>query len=122
MAGGSAVSWDNAVNQTMQEFGKKSYNFFTCNCHSFVANCMNRMAYKGSTRWNLVEVLVLVLVRGTFVNFTGFLRAYVPFVAVMSLGFWMAGWVFFFFWCGFTSLLLGWFTFGTYAFGGIIDC
>lgn len=83
---------------------------------------MNRMAYKGSTRWNLVEVLVLVLVRGTFVNFTGFLRAYVPFVAVMSLGFWMAGWVFFFFWCGFTSLLLGWFTFGTYAFGGLIDC
>lgn len=122
LAGGSAISWDNAVNQTMLEFGKKSYNFFTCNCHSFVANCMNRMAYKGSTRWNLVEVLVLVLVRGTFVNFTGFLRAYVPFVAVMSLGFWMAGWVFFFFWCGFTSLLLGWFTFGTYAFGGIIDC
>lgn len=119
---GTSISWDDAVAGTMQTFGRKSYNFFTCNCHSFVANCMNRMAYAGSMKWNLMDVLLLALVKGEFVNFTGFLRAYVPFVVVMTFGLYMAGWAFFFFWAGFAGLLIGWFTYGTYAFGGLIDC
>jgi hypothetical protein len=119
---GMAYSWDDAVSRSVQVFGRKSYNFFTCNCHSFVANCMNRMAYGGSTGWNLVDVLLLALVKGEFVSVEGFLRAYVPFVVVMSIGLYLAGWAFFFFWAGFAALLLGWFTYGTYAFGGYIDC
>lgn len=83
---------------------------------------MNRMAYGGHTNWNLVDVLLLALVQGEFVDFTGFLRAYVPFVAIMTLGLFMADWVYFFFWAGFATLLLGWFIYGTYVFGGYIDC
>ncbi|KAG0578698.1 hypothetical protein KC19_4G043300 [Ceratodon purpureus] len=119
---GMAYSWDDAVSRSVQVFGKKSYNFFTCNCHSFVANCMNRMAYGGSTNWNLVDVLLMALVKGEFVNFEGFLRAYIPFLVIMNIGLYIAGWAFFFFWAGFAALLLGWFTYGTYAFGGYIDC
>lgn len=119
---GMAYSWDDAISRSVQVFGRKSYNFFTCNCHSFVANCMNRMAYGGHTNWNLVDVLLLALVQGEFVDFTGFLRGYVPFVAIMTLGLFMADWVYFFFWAGFATLLLGWFIYGTYVFGGYIDC
>nr|XP_024401639.1 protein REVERSION-TO-ETHYLENE SENSITIVITY1-like isoform X2 [Physcomitrium patens]PNR35799.1 hypothetical protein PHYPA_021649 [Physcomitrium patens] len=121
-AAGMAYSWDDAISRSVQVFGRKSYNFFTCNCHSFVANCMNRMAYGGHTNWNLVDVLLLALVQGEFVDFTGFLRGYVPFVAIMTLGLFMADWVYFFFWAGFATLLLGWFIYGTYVFGGYIDC
>jgi hypothetical protein len=119
---GMAYSWDDAVSRSAQVFGRKLYNFFSCNCHSFVANCLNRMAYGGYTNWNLMDVLLLALVKGQFVDYTGFLRAYVPFVAVMSFGLYMAGWAFFHFWAGFAFLLIGWFTYGTYAFGGYIDC
>lgn len=119
---GMAYSWDDAVSRSVQVYVKKQYNFFTCNCHSFVANCMNRMAYGGHTNWNLIDVLLLALVQGEFVDYYGFLRAYLPFIAVMSFGLFMAGSAFFFFWAGFACLLLGWFTYGTYAFGGYIDC
>ncbi|CAM6038614.1 unnamed protein product [Sphagnum compactum] len=122
MERGTSMSWDDALNKTIQLFSNKSYNFFTCNCHSFVAHCMNRMAFQGSLKWNLVDVMLIVLFKGQFVNIGGFIRAYLPFVVVMTFGHVMAGWMFFYAWAMFTFLLVGWFTYGTYPFRGIIDC
>ncbi|CAK9209205.1 unnamed protein product [Sphagnum troendelagicum] len=122
MERGTSMSWDDALNKTIQLFSNKSYNFFTCNCHSFVVHCMNRMAFQGSPKWNLIDVMLIVLFKGQFVNIGGFIRAYLPFVVVMTFGHVMAGWMFFYAWAMFTFLLVGWFTNGTYAFRGIIDC
>jgi hypothetical protein len=83
---------------------------------------MNRMAFQGSPKWNLIDVMLIVLFKGQFVNISGFIRAYLPFVVVMTFGHVMAGWMFFYAWAMFTLLLVGWFTYGTYAFRGIIDC
>ncbi|XP_022631361.1 protein RTE1-HOMOLOG isoform X2 [Vigna radiata var. radiata] len=34
-------TWDDALRKTTQEFQHRSYNLFTCNCHSFVVNNLN---------------------------------------------------------------------------------
>ncbi|KAK6129535.1 hypothetical protein DH2020_036720 [Rehmannia glutinosa] len=45
---GTAITWDDAMQSSARYFEHKSYNLFTCNCHSFVANCLNRLCYEGS--------------------------------------------------------------------------
>ncbi|KAK4388753.1 3-dehydroquinate synthase, chloroplastic [Sesamum angolense] len=42
---GTAITWDDAIQSSSRHYEHKSYNLFTCNCHSFVANCLNRMCY-----------------------------------------------------------------------------
>ncbi|CAL9050503.1 unnamed protein product [Musa banksii] len=65
---GTAISWDDALHSSMQHFSHKYYNLFTCNCHSFVANCLNRLAYKGSVWWNMLNLAALILWKGQWVD------------------------------------------------------
>ncbi|KAL0311882.1 UNVERIFIED_CONTAM: protein REVERSION-TO-ETHYLENE SENSITIVITY1 [Sesamum radiatum] len=62
---GTAISWDDAIQSSSRHYEHKSYNLFTCNCHSFVANCLNRMCYGGSMNWNVVNVTALILCKGS---------------------------------------------------------
>ncbi|KAJ6698127.1 PROTEIN REVERSION-TO-ETHYLENE SENSITIVITY1 [Salix purpurea] len=42
---GTAITWDDALQSTTRLFEHKTYNLFTCNCHSFAANCLNRYSF-----------------------------------------------------------------------------
>uniref|UniRef100_A0A6V7QTZ4 Protein REVERSION-TO-ETHYLENE SENSITIVITY1 n=1 Tax=Ananas comosus var. bracteatus TaxID=296719 RepID=A0A6V7QTZ4_ANACO len=117
---GTAISWDDALRSSMQHFQHKYYNLFTCNCHSFVANCLNRLAYDGSPRWNVINVAALILWRGRWVNRMSVIRSCLPFVAVMCCGIWIAGWPFLIGMAVFSSLLIGWFLVGVYCVRGLI--
>ncbi|KAF5192536.1 Thiamine phosphate phosphatase-like protein [Thalictrum thalictroides] len=68
MERGVAMTWDNALNTTMHHFEHKSYNLFTCNCHSYVANCMNMLCYGGCLNWNVVNVAALIILKGHWVD------------------------------------------------------
>ncbi|KAH7832934.1 hypothetical protein Vadar_001471 [Vaccinium darrowii] len=57
---GTGITWDDALHSSVRHFGHKSYNLFTCNCHSFAATCLNRLCYGGTMGWNMVNVAVLV--------------------------------------------------------------
>ncbi|GBG71161.1 hypothetical protein CBR_g8463 [Chara braunii] len=41
------LSWDKATSNQdgVLKFQDRMCDLFTCNCHSFVATCLNRMAY-----------------------------------------------------------------------------
>ncbi|CAM8886317.1 unnamed protein product [Rhodiola kirilowii] len=65
---GSALTWDDALQSSVRQYQSKSYNIFICNCHSFVANCLNRLCYNGSMDWNMVEVAALILFKGRWVD------------------------------------------------------
>ncbi|KAJ7567573.1 hypothetical protein O6H91_02G153600 [Diphasiastrum complanatum] len=119
---GTGVSWDNALHSSMQGFQHKSYNLFTCNCHSFVASCMNKLAYEGSVKWNVLKVVVIILSKGQWVDIAATIKSFAPFVVVMAIGLIMAGWSFFVGWAAFSFLLFAWFTARTYIFRGLIDC
>ncbi|ONM18796.1 hypothetical protein ZEAMMB73_Zm00001d004376 [Zea mays] len=65
---GAAISWDDALRSGMRRFQHKYYNLFTCNCHSFVASCLNQIAYNGSLEWNVLNVAALVWFHGRWVD------------------------------------------------------
>lgn len=118
---GTAMSWDDALHRSMQQFQHKSYNLFTCNCHSFVAHCVNKLAYQGFTNWNIITVILLILRKGQWVDRKAIARSFAPFAIVMCLGFFVVGWPFLVGWAIFNFLLIGWFVMGTYLIKGLID-
>ncbi|XP_008797714.1 protein REVERSION-TO-ETHYLENE SENSITIVITY1 [Phoenix dactylifera] len=118
---GTAISWDDALHSSMQHFQHKYYNLFTCNCHSFVANCLNRLAYNGCVRWNVVTLASLILWRGKWVDGKSVVRSFLPFVSVLCIGILMAGWPFLIGMAVFSSLLVGWFLFGIYCTRSLIE-
>ncbi|KAL2471962.1 Protein REVERSION-TO-ETHYLENE SENSITIVITY1 [Abeliophyllum distichum] len=119
---GSAITWDDAIQSTVHHFEHKSYNIFTCNCHSFVANCLNRLCYEGSMSWNMINVAALLLFKGTWVDGLSVLRSFLPFMVVLCLGVFMVGWPFIMGLFSFSLLLIGWFLLGTYCFKKLLDC
>eukprot|EP00250_Pteridium_aquilinum_P034612 c7821_g1_i1 orf=57-749(-) len=119
---GTATSWDDGLRNCMQTFQHKCYNLFTCNCHSFVASFLNRVAYQRSIKWNMIDIVSLVFLKGQWVNKWSIARSLFPFTTVMCLGLLVAGWPFFAGWAVFDFLLIAWFIFGTYIRRELFEC
>ncbi|KAH0969470.1 hypothetical protein GBA52_028651 [Prunus armeniaca] len=100
----------------------KPTTFFTCNCHSFVANCLNRIFYGGSMSWNMINVAGLVLLKGQWVDAMSVLRSFLPFLLVLSLGVFMVGWPFLVALLSFSLLLVVWFLLANYCFKTLLEC
>ncbi|KAG6505009.1 hypothetical protein ZIOFF_037357 [Zingiber officinale] len=112
---GTAISWDDTLQSNMQHFQHKYYNLFTCNCHVFVAACLNQLAYRGSVHWNMLNVAALILWKGQWVDGMSVFRSFSPFTAVLFVGILVAGWPFLIGMAAFSSLLIGWFIVWTYC-------
>ncbi|KAK5817335.1 reversion-to-ethylene sensitivity1 -like protein [Gossypium arboreum] len=112
---GTALTWDDALQLSMRHFEHKSYNLFTCNSYSFVANCLNRLCYEGSMDWNMITVAALILFKGQWVNSMSVIRSFLPFTVVLCLGLLLVGWPFLVGLFSFSLLLFGWFLLGTYC-------
>ncbi|KAJ7966435.1 protein REVERSION-TO-ETHYLENE SENSITIVITY1 [Quillaja saponaria] len=119
---GTALTWDDALQSSMRHFEHRTYNLFTCNCHSFVANCLNRLCYGGSMSWNMINVGALILFKGHWVDVRSILRSFLPFIFVVSVGIFMVGWPFLIGLLSFSLLLMGWFLLGTYLVKNLLEC
>ncbi|KHN41935.1 Auxin-induced protein 5NG4 [Glycine soja] len=117
---GDLRTWDDALRKSTQEFQHLSYNLFTCNCHSYVANNLNRLGFL-SGGWNVVNLAIFVLFNGRWVSKTSMLRSILPFVVIFFLGVLFGGFTFLKFWFFFTSILIGWFLLVTYCFKNLIQ-
>ncbi|KAL9226882.1 hypothetical protein vseg_002643 [Gypsophila vaccaria] len=118
---GAAISWDDALLTSTHIYESKSYNLFTCNCNSFVANCLNRVCYGGSMNWNMISVAAILLLKGKWVDGMSVLRSFLPFLLVLCLGIYVVGWAFVIAWLSFSLLLLAWFVVGTYFVKDMLD-
>ncbi|XP_019444793.1 PREDICTED: protein RTE1-HOMOLOG-like isoform X2 [Lupinus angustifolius] len=118
--GGDLRTWDDALRKSTQEFQHLAYNLLTCNCHSFVANNLNRLGFL-SGGWNVVNLALFILLNGRWVSTPSMLRSILPFVVVFFLGVTFGGFTFLKFWFIFTSILIGWFLIGTYCFNNLIQ-
>ncbi|KAF6144118.1 hypothetical protein GIB67_004791 [Kingdonia uniflora] len=112
--------WDTTLRKSMQEFQHRSYNLLTCNCHSFVANNLNRLTYNGSSKWNVVNLAVLIFLKGQWVNKAAIVRSFLPFAIIFSVGLMLGGWTFVSMWAFLVFVLFGWFLLGTYCFKSMI--
>lgn len=119
---GTAITWDDALRTSTSLYESKSYNLFTCNCHSFVANCLNRLSYGGTMGWNMVNIAALVLFKGQWVDSFAILRSFTPSAVVTCLGLVMVGWPFLVGLFSFSLLLLLWFCLATYYFKRLLEC
>lgn len=115
------MAWDDALRMGTQEFQHKSYSLFTCNCHSFVANNLNRMSCSGHNKWNVVNLATLIFLKGRWVNKAAIVRSLLPFVIIFCLGLLLGGWTFLIGLACFASILVGWFLLGTYCFKNLIQ-
>lgn len=118
---GTAITWDDGLLSSTRHFEHQSYNLFTCNSHSFIANCLNRLCYGGSMGWNMVNVAGLVLIKGCWVNSFAVLKSFFPFIVVLCFGLAIVGWPFLIALSSFSLLLLGWFLFATYCVKGLLE-
>ncbi|XP_039054359.1 protein RTE1-HOMOLOG-like [Hibiscus syriacus] len=114
-----ALTWDEALEKGMLEFQQRTYSLFTCNCHSFVANNLNRLGFR-SGGWNVVNIAVLIFLKGRWLSKAAAVRSYLPFVVVSGLGFAFGGTTYLSFLALFAFLLVGWFLLGTYCFKNLI--
>ncbi|KAG0488821.1 hypothetical protein HPP92_007632 [Vanilla planifolia] len=118
---GSAISWDDALDVVTKQYHHKSYNLFTCNCHCFVANCLNRLAYDGRLDWNVLNLAVLILWKGRWVDGMSVFRSFCPFAVVFCIGMLMAGWPFLIGLASFSFVLIMWFFITTYCMKSYLD-
>lgn len=109
------VTWDDALRKSTLEYQHQSYNILTCNCHSFVANCLNRLKYQ-TGNWNVANLAMLIFSKGQFVDRPAMLRTYVPFVVVFVLGLLLGGDFFLNTLFLFIFVIVGWFVLGSYCF------
>ncbi|XP_010503781.1 PREDICTED: protein RTE1-HOMOLOG-like [Camelina sativa] len=113
-------TWDGALRKATQEYQHHAYNIFTCNCHSFVANNLNRLGVR-SGGWNVVNLAALVFFKGRWVSKAAIAKSLLPPVIVYTLGIFLGGWTFIAS-CSIVSvLLIGWFIMGTYCFKKLIQ-
>ncbi|KDP32673.1 hypothetical protein JCGZ_13671 [Jatropha curcas] len=120
MSGRETLTWDDALRKGTQEFQHHTYSLFTCNCHSFVANNLNRLGFR-SGGWNVVNLALLMFLKGHWVSTGSMVRSYLPFIMVCGVGLLFGGMTFLTFLAFFTFLLVGWFLVGTYCFKNLIQ-
>lgn len=119
-SGRSQYTWDDALKKTTQEYQHQTYSILTCNCHSFVANHLNRLECQASG-WNVVNVAALILFKGQWVNTPSMVRSYLSFMVVFFMGVTFGGAHFLTFLAFVVFLLFGWYLCGTYYFKNIIQ-
>ena len=83
-AAGGVSGWDRAVAEASEVYSHRMHNLFCDNCHSHTARALNLMAYDGSISWNMVKLAALMLVKGRFTGFCGFLKTWVPFFMLVG--------------------------------------
>ena len=112
--GREVTTWDDTLRKSTLEYQHQSYNILTWNCHSFVANCLNRLKFQAGN-WNVVSLAVLIFMKGRFVSRLAILQTYLPFVIVLGLGLVFGGGAFLTYLFIFICVLVGWFLLGTYC-------
>ncbi|KZV25959.1 hypothetical protein F511_08904 [Dorcoceras hygrometricum] len=118
--GSDILTWDDALRKSTQEYQHHSYNLFTCNCHSFVANCLNRLKFQ-TGGWNVVNLAILIFLKGQWVSKIAIMRTYLPFFLLVGLGLLFGGATFLTYLAIFVFIIVGWFLLGTYCFKKLIQ-
>ncbi|KAJ8683066.1 hypothetical protein QAD02_018858 [Eretmocerus hayati] len=84
-ARGRIQGWDSAVHEASEIYKGRMHNLLCDNCHSHVAKALNLMAYDNSNDWNMVRLAWYMMLYGTYVNFSGMVKTWAPFLIIVSI-------------------------------------
>ena len=79
--------YDKAIQTATIKYNKMDYNFFTNNCHSFIAYALNKLKYKGRNNYTMVDVWWMFCTRGKFLTFGDFVKTYSGFLFMIIFAF-----------------------------------
>ena len=79
--------YDKAVQSAMIKYNKMDYNFFCNNCHSFIANALNKLKYQGRSDYTMVDVWWMLCTRTKYLSWGDFFKTYSGFIFIIIFSF-----------------------------------
>ena len=76
--------YDKALELGRKNYLKKDYNFFTNNCHSFIADVLNKLKYKGKDNYNMVDIWWMLCTKSKYLSWMDLLKSYYGFIIILS--------------------------------------
>ena len=70
------LDYDKALETATKNYGKMYYDFFTNNCHSFVAHFLNKLHYKGRSNYTMVDVWWMLCTRSKYLSWGDLAKTY----------------------------------------------
>ena len=77
------AEYDKAVEYGKKCYNKLSYDFFTNNCHSFIASVLNNLNYKGKRNYNMVNVWWILSTKSKYITWTDLFKTYYGFIIII---------------------------------------
>ena len=68
--------YDRAVEYGRKLYNKSDYNFFTNNCHSFIATILNKLKYKGRNNYTMFDVWWILSTKSKYLSWMHLLKSY----------------------------------------------
>lgn len=78
-------TWDRGVAKGCEVYCQRMHNLCCDNCHSHVARCLDTMGYGGFSNWNMIILCFWVFFCAPFVNFSSFLKTFLPFLLLLTI-------------------------------------
>ena len=77
------ADWNFNISKGDDMYRTQDHNLFLNNCHSHCAYVLNQAGYKGGG-WNMVSIAILLVCKGRYTSFTGFLKTYIWFLMILA--------------------------------------
>ena len=71
--------YDKAIQNGYNKYILEKYNIFWNNCHNHVAYILNQINYKGRNNYNAFDVWWILIKKGKYISFSGFVKTYIGF-------------------------------------------
>lgn len=79
--------YDLAIDSGTNHYNGMDYSLCCNNCHSYVADCLNKMKYKGNNNYNMISVWWMITSNGKYVSCGGWFKSYIGFIIVLCIVF-----------------------------------
>ncbi len=79
------INWDKAIDKGDERYNMETHNLFCNNCHSHCAYVLNVVKYKNRSNYNMISIWWMIVTKGKYVSFIGFVKSYIGFFIFLIL-------------------------------------
>lgn len=78
-------AWDAALEKGEEKYNEEEYSFCCNNCHSFVANVLNKYKYKGKSNYSMVSVWWLCSTKSKYISWCALFKTYLGLIIIIVI-------------------------------------
>ena len=79
------MNWDKAIDKGDERYNMEVHNLLCNNCHSHCAYVLNVVKYKNRSNYNMISIWWMIVTKGKYVSFIGFVKSYIGFFIFLIL-------------------------------------